>query len=96
MKFKQWLAEEMIKSRKGFSPYPYNKNTYHVDRSSSIEFQGADLPKDDDIGRWKFSDGDWEHIHDGKFKKAIKGAVKSHKNAKGSSFSNTLKVKRDE
>lgn len=87
------LFEVAIKIRTGFSPY--KKGQYVIDKSSSIQFTDNDaLPKDTDPGRWKFYDGDFDQVVEGKFKESVKKTVASHKRAKGSSFSHTLKVNR--
>jgi len=70
------------------------KNRYALNKSSSIKFIGGDIPKDNEQGTWKFTDGDFEQTITGSFKPSVTKALASHKHLKGSSFSHTLKVER--
>lgn len=89
---------EIVKQKAGFPLVPGGKHTYILNKKSSIEYapgdRQAELPKDDDQGRWEFYDGDYQQIIPGKFKEAVKKAVNDHMRAKGSSFSHSLKVLR--
>jgi len=87
---------EIVQRKVGFPLVPGGKNTYTLNRNSSVEYAPGDhhatLPKDEDQGSWHFFDGDFDEVIPGKFKDSIKKAVKDHMHAKGSSFSHTLKV----
>lgn len=85
-----------LKTRLGFPLVPGGKHTYILNKSTSVEFApnnpSAAVPKDDELGRWEFFDGNYNQIVTGKFKEAVKKAVKDHMRSNGSSFSQTLKV----
>ena len=84
---------ELIRRKPGFPLVPGGKATYVINKVSSVEYPASDpLPKDEEVGNWHFFDGDFEVTIPGKFKEAVKKAVKDHMHAKGSSFSHTLKV----
>ena len=86
------LFEVAIKIRTGFSPY--KKGNYILDKNTSVQFTGTTLPKDDELGKWLFADGDGKQEIEGKFKQSVKKMVASRKSAKSSSFSHSLTVKK--
>lgn len=71
---------------------------YVLNKGCSVNYENpeATLPKETELGRWEFydEDGSFEQIIPGAFKASVKKAIAIHKNLKGSSFSNSLKVRR--